>query len=134
MKKLTVFVDKTLQEEISRSNSLWSPAYRSAWGWLGRLIAAGTDRHSDPVVVENCRNNSHLAMEKWLCPCCASGGLVGRVFREAQRIEACLTLRDGDGLVLNVCGFLKGERKAFYEFSFYFHTDGQFSHTIDRHL
>ncbi len=97
MKKVTLFVDKTLRDELERADKKWSAAYGSALTFWSKLIAYGSDpagnsvRHGWPC---------ESAHAKFICGCHSESNDVVTAFKQAHRIEACVTLRFGNFGVL----------------------------------
>lgn len=118
MKKVTLFIDKTLRDGLLSTNEEWSVAYRSALTFQARLIAQATDPRGktdhDPEV--------RVPHEKYVCGCHAESGDVRRMFSEAHRIEVCLTLRHGSFAVLtmDVLAYKLGEKRSYSSFRFNF--------------
>ena len=109
MKKVTLFIDKTLQEELNDKRFIheksWSLAYRAALRFLAEIIAYG----SDPRImgVEDCREG----FNKFVCGCHAESNNVSLAFAEATRVEVRIKLLTGlHGLKLSIHAY-QGRRQ-----------------------
>lgn len=123
MKKVTLFVDKTLQEGL-KNNQEWSIAYRAALDFFSKLVAYG----SDPRITigksflsgqgdhDSCRDG----FNKFICGCHAESDAVNKAFSETHRIEACLTLRWYKSITLEFSAYHTGEKIPFWKPSFTF--------------
>ena len=118
MKKVTLFVDKTLRDRLGKSTE-WSVAYRAALDFFSKLVAYG----SDPWIMNPGVENLRLCQEgfnKFVCGCHSESNTVKKVFSEAHRIEACLTLRWYKSITLEFSAYHTGEKTPFHQLSFTF--------------
>lgn len=124
MKKVTLFVDKTLREGLKKSTE-WSVAYRAALDFFSKLVAYGSDpRFTTPIanreeLVQQLRGCQD-GFNKFICGCHSESNTVKKVFSEAHRIEACLTLRWYKSITLEFSAYHTGEKAPFHQLSFTF--------------
>ncbi|HEY4483008.1 MAG TPA: hypothetical protein VI953_02430 [Candidatus Paceibacterota bacterium] len=119
MKKISLFLDKTLRSRLAE-NRTYSVAHRAALRLFGELVMFGTDRMGGRV-----SSDCYSDFGKYTCGCHEESVSVRELFRDANRVEACITLRGGPGLSLEVRGYQSGEKEYFRHFDFEFHLDGR---------
>ena len=122
MKKLTVFIDKTLRQELEGSSE-WSVAYRSALNFLSALIAYGSNPRmyvSDTSLSPDC----YTGFSKFVCGCHHESTHTRVMFTDAHRVEACLTLRSRGWLTLELKAYRVRAKESYLEFQFFFNQKG----------
>ena len=117
MKKVTLFIDRTLRDELV--GHTWAVAYNAALVFFIKFIAFG----SNPIgnsIDHGLQNKS--AHAKYICRCHYESKHVVETFKSAHRIEACLTLRDKcfGLLTLEIMTYQAGEKKPRNCFNFHF--------------
>lgn len=122
MKKVTLFVDKTLRQELGKLtpppdvHSVWGMAYSSAMDFFAKLVVFG----SDPLIAGPTDCPKHETTSKYLCRFHGEGGHVRQAFRDAHRIEALLTIRYYKAVLLEVSFYRSGEKKPYQQVRFSF--------------
>ena len=122
-KILSVLIEESLLRLLNEpgKGGVYSAPYHGALAFLAQLVGFGANKRRGCI---SCNRDYHF--RKYVCGCHEESNAVQTLFRDANRIEACLKVFPAHGSVtLEVIGYKRGEKERVGRFEFTFNSHGQ---------